>query len=68
MLILTRKPNQVVIVGEGANKVAVTLLSIDGDRIRLGFHAASQIPIYREEAVDKTKKPHLRPKGTDHKS
>ena len=47
MLILTRKLNQSVIVGNGLLKV--TVVEVRGDKVRIGFEAAESLPIYREE-------------------
>jgi carbon storage regulator len=48
MLILTRRPNQAVMIG---NEVTVTILEIDGQRVRLGIAAPGDIPILRDELV-----------------
>ncbi len=46
MLILTRKRNESVIVG---NTVRVTVVEIAPGQVRLGFDAPADISIYREE-------------------
>jgi carbon storage regulator len=46
MLILTRKSNESVIVG---NNIEIRVLDIRGDQVRIGFSAPSNIPIYRKE-------------------
>jgi carbon storage regulator len=48
MLILTRRPNQAVMIG---SEVIVTILEVDGHRVRLGIAAPSDIPILRDELV-----------------
>lgn len=46
MLILYRYPQQSLHIGDD---VIVTVLSVDGNQVRLGFHAPPHVGIYREE-------------------
>jgi len=46
MLVLSRKSGERVLVGED---IEVTILEIDGDRVRLGFTAPRYVPICRAE-------------------
>jgi carbon storage regulator len=46
MLCLSRKRNEKVIID---NKITVTVLDIQGERVRLGFEGPKEIPIHREE-------------------
>jgi carbon storage regulator len=46
MLVLSRKVNESVVIGKN---VKVTLLSIRGDKVRLGFEAPAETPVHREE-------------------
>ena len=46
MLILTRKSNESVMIG---NQIEVRVLEVHGDQVRIGFSAPSNIPIYRKE-------------------
>ena len=48
MLVLSRKPNESVILG---SNIKVTVLDIRGDKVRLGFEAPNSVPIHREEVV-----------------
>jgi carbon storage regulator len=50
MLILTRRPNQALLIG---SDVIVTVLEVDGDRVRLGIAAPRDIPILRDELIGK---------------
>ncbi|MDR0249161.1 MAG: carbon storage regulator CsrA [Oscillospiraceae bacterium] len=52
MLVLTRKLNQSVSIGED---VRVTVLAIDGDRVSVGVDAPRQVRIFRSELLDGTK-------------
>jgi len=49
MLILSRKVDKSVVVGEGDDTVTVTVVEIKGDKVRLGFEGPRNIPIDREE-------------------
>jgi carbon storage regulator len=46
MLVLTRKSNQSIMIGED---IEVTVLSIVGDKVRIGIQAPREVPVYREE-------------------
>lgn len=46
MLVLTRKPNQSVMIGDD---VEITVLSVMGDKVRLGIAAPRSIPVFRRE-------------------
>ena len=46
MLVLSRKKNQSVIVGDN---IKVTVKEIRGDKVRLDFHAPKDVTIHREE-------------------
>jgi carbon storage regulator len=46
MLVLTRKSNQSVMIGDG---IEVSVLSIMREKVRIGIHAAREIPVFRKE-------------------
>ncbi len=46
MLILTRKPRESIVIGEG---IEVTILSVDGDRVRIGVAAPQDVLVLRTE-------------------
>lgn len=46
MLILTRRPGERVVIGEG---VTVTVMEVAGQTVRLGIDAPKGLPVYREE-------------------
>jgi carbon storage regulator len=50
MLVLSRKLNESVVIGDN---VRVTVVKVQGDKVRLGFEAPDEIKIYREEIKDK---------------
>lgn len=50
MLILTRKPGERLIIGDD---IAVTVLSVKGNQVRLGVQAPASIAVHREEIYDR---------------
>jgi carbon storage regulator len=46
MLVLTRKPNQSIMIGDD---VEVSVLSVVGEKVRIGIHAPQDIPVFRTE-------------------
>jgi carbon storage regulator len=46
MLVLTRKSGEQVVIGRD---IVVTVLAIQGGRVKLGFTGPSEVPIHREE-------------------
>ena len=46
MLILTRRPREVVMIGDD---VQIMVLEIDGDRVRLGITAPREIHVRRDD-------------------
>ncbi len=53
MLILTRRVNEVLMVG---NDVAVTILSIKGNQVRIGIVAPKDVPVHREEVYERVQR------------
>jgi carbon storage regulator len=56
MLVLTRKPQESVVVG-GSDRfervLKVTVLEICGGKVRLGFEADADIPVHRAEVWER---------------
>ena len=46
MLVLTRKSNQSIMIG---NDIEVSVLSIMGEKVRIGIQAPRDIPVFRKE-------------------
>ncbi|MED4350962.1 carbon storage regulator CsrA [Schinkia azotoformans] len=46
MLVLTRKINQSIQIGDD---IELTILSIDGEQVKIGINAPKQIEIHRKE-------------------
>ena len=52
MLVLSRKINETILIGED---VRVTLLGIEGEKIKIGIDAPKTTKIFREELLEATK-------------
>lgn len=50
MLVLSRKTGERVII---AGNIRVVVLSMQGDRVKLGFEAPAHVPIHREEVLER---------------
>ena len=53
MLVLTRKINQSISLGEN---IRVTILDVEGDRVSIGIDAPREVRIFRSELIDDTMK------------
>lgn len=52
MLVLTRKLNETITIGENAD-IKVKILELRGSFARIGVEAPKQIPIHREEVFER---------------
>ena len=52
MLILTRKRNERIMIGDD---VIVTVVSIQGNQVKIGVSAPESVPVHREEIYEKIK-------------
>ncbi|MDL2273044.1 carbon storage regulator CsrA [Oscillospiraceae bacterium OttesenSCG-928-G22] len=52
MLVLTRKTNQSITLG---NDIKISILSIDGDRVSVGIDAPRSVKIFRTELLEETR-------------
>jgi carbon storage regulator len=55
MLVLTRRSRQSIMIGDG---IELTILSVSGEKVRIGIDAPEDVPIFRKEV-------YLRIKGED---
>ena len=46
MLVLTRKSNQSIMIGD---EIEVSVLSIMGEKVRIGIQAPRDVPVFRRE-------------------
>ena len=54
MLVVTRLLDQKVIIGENA-EIVLTVVDVQGNKVRLGIEADKSVPIFRQEVYDKVK-------------
>ncbi len=53
MLILTRRVGEALMIG---HDVAVTVLGVNGDRVRIGIEAPKCVAVHREEVYKRIKR------------
>ena len=56
MLVLTRKIGDGLLIGEG---ITVTILSVEGDRVKVGIDAPREVRVLRRELADAVKAQNL---------
>jgi len=69
MLVLTRKNRESVVIGRPEDLevvLEITILEIEGGRVRLGFRADSKMPIHRREVWDRICNGHTSGNGNGH--
>ena len=49
MLVLTRKPDQSIMVG---NDIEITVLEVRGEQVRIGIRAPRSVAVHRKEVFD----------------
>jgi carbon storage regulator len=49
MLVLSRKQNETIIIGED---ITIVVVDIRGDKVRLGIEAPKEISVHRREVYD----------------
>ena len=53
MLVLSRKSQEEIVINPGTpDEIRITVVQIDRGKIRLGFTARKDIPIYRSELLE----------------
>lgn len=62
MLILSRKPNEAIIIN---GNIKVIVLGAQGQQIRLGFEAPKNIEIHREEIFEKIQQQKANPNAVN---
>ena len=46
MLVLTRKTNQSIMIGD---EIEISVLAVSGDKVRIGISAPRDVPVFRKE-------------------
>jgi carbon storage regulator len=59
MLVLTRKPNQAIVIGDD---IRVVVVSVDRDQVRLGIEAPREVSVHRAEVYEEIQRGERRPK------
>jgi carbon storage regulator len=49
MLVLSRQRDESIMIGD---KIAITIVDIRGDKVRLGIEAPGEIPVHRQEVYE----------------
>jgi carbon storage regulator len=52
MLVLSRKPDESIVIGEGADRVVIKVLEVAGQRVRLGVQAPRHVTVHRLEVSE----------------
>ena len=52
MLILTRRPNETLMIG---TEITVTVLEVKGNQVRIGVNAPKNVIVHREELFERIK-------------
>jgi carbon storage regulator len=55
MLVLQRKRGETIVIGDN---VTVTVLSVQGDRVKLGFSGPPEVAIHRSEVQEAIRREH----------
>jgi carbon storage regulator len=53
MLVLTRKPNQAIVIGDD---IRIVVVSVDRDQVRLGIEAPREVSVHRAEVYEEIKR------------
>lgn len=62
MLVLTRKRDQKILIGDG---ITITILGIQTNQVRIGIEAPATVPILREELAGRAPNPNASPRMTE---
>lgn len=54
MLVLTRKPNQAIVIGDD---IRIVIVSIERDQVRLGIEAPRDVSVHRAEVYEEIHAP-----------
>jgi carbon storage regulator len=56
MLILARKENQSIMIGED---IEITIVNIKGDHVKIGINAPTDVKVYRKEIFEEIAKANI---------
>ena len=66
MLVLSRLPDEKLVINTGIEVIEVTVARVRGDRVSLGVVAASHVRVLRGELVDRDLRERKRVAGNEH--
>lgn len=52
MLVLSRKLDESIVIGDGPDKIVITVVDIRGDKVKLGIAAPIEVPVHRKEIYE----------------
>ena len=52
MLVLSRSKEESIIIGDGDNKVEITIIDVKSGKVRLGITAPRSIAVHRKEVYE----------------
>jgi len=61
MLVLTRKPNQAIMIGDD---IRIVVVSVDRDQVRIGIEAPREVTVHRAEVYEEIRRGEGRTKKT----
>lgn len=53
MLVLSRKKNESIVIGD---EITIVVVEIRGDKVRLGVEAPKETPVHRNEVYEKIRR------------
>lgn len=53
MLILSRKPNQKIVIGEN---IEITVIEVRGEQVKVGIEAPKDLKVFRQEVYEEIQK------------
>ncbi len=62
MLVLTRKSNQSIMIGD---EIEISVLSVMGDKVRIGIQAPRAVPVFRREVYLEIQRENAELEGTE---
>jgi carbon storage regulator len=62
MLVLTRKSNQSIMIGDD---IEVSVLSVMGEKVRIGIQAPQDVPVFRSEIYVEIQRQRAAEQGTE---
>ena len=57
MLVLSRQRDESIMIGDS---IVVTIVDIQGDKVRLGINAPAEVPVHRQEVYEAIQRENVR--------